>query len=340
MADPKDMWRCQMVNCGYVYDPDRGDKRHKIPAQSIHNASPRSDQPFVAINCGALPQSLLESELFGYEEGAFTGASRKGKPGLFELAHNGTLFLDEVAELDLRAQRRLLRVLETQRVLRISGTRNICVDVRIIAATNANLWERVKRNQFRADLFYRLSVLVVSLPPLRERQGDVEQLMRHFLAHAEGDVLRGQVMDPQAQEMLYNYAWPGNIRELRYFIHRLCATMPQTLDAATMRAELLMPFDCPRSPLQGNSANGAPCANGDSGADANPYAIAGSNAQDVSTKDPSTASPAHTPSAGDAERERIVQALHVCHGHQGKAALMLHMSRSTLFRKMRKFGIR
>ena len=303
-------------------------------AQSIHNASPRSDQPFVAINCGALPQSLLESELFGYEEGAFTGASRKGKPGLFELAHNGTLFLDEVAELDLRAQRRLLRVLETQRVLRISGTRNICVDVRIIAATNANLWERVKRNQFRADLFYRLSVLVVSLPPLRERQGDVELLMRHFLAHAEGDVLRGQVMDPQAQEMLCNYAWPGNIRELRYFIHRLCATMPQTLDAATMQAELLMPFDCPPSPLQGK------CANGAYGADANPCAIAGSTVHDLSAKYPSTTSLGHTPSAGEAERDRIVQALHACRGHQGKAALMLHMSRSTLFRKMRKFGIR
>ena len=309
-------------------------------AQSIHNASPRRDQPFVAINCGALPQSLLESELFGYEEGAFTGASRKGKPGLFELAHNGTLFLDEVAELDLRAQRRLLRVLETQRVLRISGTRNICVDVRIIAATNANLWERVKRNQFRADLFYRLSVLVVSLPPLRERQGDVERLMRHFLAHAEGDVLRGQVMDPQAQEMLCNYAWPGNIRELRYFIHRLCATMPDTLDAATMQTELLMPFECPRSPLHSNGANDASCVNGASGADANPCAIAGSTAQDVSTKDPFTTSPAHTPSAGEVERDRIVQALLACHGHQGKAALMLHMSRSTLFRKMRKFGIR
>ena len=153
-------------------------------------------------------------------------------------------------------------------------------------------------------------------------------------------MLRGQVMDPQAQEMLCNYAWPGNIRELRYFIHRLCATMPDTLDAATMQTELLMPFECPRSPLHSNGANDASCVNGASGADANPCAIAGSTAQDVSTKDPSTTSPAHTPSAGEAERDRIVQALLACHGHQGKAALMLHMSRSTLFRKMRKFGIR
>ena len=295
-------------------------------AQSIHNASPRCDQPFVAINCGALPQSLLESELFGYEEGAFTGASRKGKPGLFELAHNGTLFLDEVAELDLRAQRRLLRVLETQRVLRISGTRNICVDVRIIAATNANLWERVKRNQFRADLFYRLSVLVVSLPPLRERPGDVERLMRHFLAQAEGDVLRGQVMDPQAQEMLCNYSWPGNIRELRYFIHRLCATMPDTLDAATMQAELLMPFACSHSAVSG------PCREADTGPCAAEGPAAAASAAAIDS--------ARAPAAGEGERQRIEQALHACHGHQGKAALVLHMSRSTLFRKMRKLGIR
>lgn len=295
-------------------------------AQSIHNASPRRDQPFVAINCGALPQSLLESELFGYEEGAFTGASRKGKPGLFELAHNGTLFLDEVAELDLRAQRRLLRVLETQRVLRISGTRNICVDVRIIAATNANLWERVRRNLFRADLFYRLSVLVVSLPPLREREGDVEQLMRHFLTQTEGDVLRGQVIDPKALGMLQRYPWPGNIRELRYFIHRLCAAMPDTLDAATIEAELLMPFDCKQQPCP------------DVGALAGQAGISG---QPASTSgNPSGNFSGNPAPGGQGERERILHALHACHGHQGKAALMLHMSRSTLFRKLRKLGLR
>ena len=164
--------------------------------------------------------------------------------------------------------------------------------------------------------------------------------MRHFLAQAEGDVLRGQVMDPQAQEMLCNYSWPGNIRELRYFIHRLCATMPDTLDAATMQAELLMPFDCPRSPLQGFCANGVPSANGDSGTDANPCAIAGSTVQGESAKGPFTTSLAHTSATGEDERERIVLALQTCHGHQGKAALMLHISRSTLFRKMRKLGIR
>ena len=303
-------------------------------AQSIHNASHRCDQPFVAINCGALPQSLLESELFGYEEGAFTGASRKGKPGLFELAHHGTLFLDEVAELDLRAQRRLLRVLETQKVLRISGTRNICVDVRIIAATNANLWERVQRNQFRADLFYRLSVLVVSLPPLREREGDVEQLMRFFLAQAEGNVLRGQVVDPQALEMLRRYLWPGNIRELRYFIHRLCAAMPDTFDADTIEAELLMPFDCRQQPCPSFEAvAGSPDL---SGADFNRYDNSSATAPGQAVDSPLD----NADKGGQGERERIQQALHACRGHQSKAALMLHMSRSTLFRKMRKLGMR
>lgn len=149
--------------------------------------------------------------------------------------------------------------------------------------------------------------------------------MRHFLSQAEGDVLRGQVMDPQAQEMLYSYSWPGNVRELRYFIHRLCATVPDTLDAATMQAELLMPFDCQRSPLSapGHETDAGPCAG------ANPCA-AGTDSK----------GPAHVPAAGESERERIVQALQACYGHQGNAALMLRMSRSTLFRKMRKFGIR
>jgi len=274
-------------------------------AQSIHNAGPRRNEPFVAINCGALPQSLLESELFGYEEGAFTGASRKGKPGLFELAHKGTLFLDEVAELDLRAQRRLLRVLETQRVLRISGTRNICVDVRIIAATNASLWERVKRKQFRADLFYRLSVLVLALPPLRERVDDVEPLMRYFLERCAGEQLRGQVVDPMAIDMLRRYSWPGNVRELRYFIHRLCVSMPETMDAASLEAELLMPFHCHRAP-------------------------------DPAVEEPQTPPPPPT----SEEKERILCALRDCRGHQGKAANLLQVSRSTLFRKMRKLGIK
>lgn len=272
-------------------------------AQAIHNAGPRSQEAFVAVNCGALPQSLLESELFGYEDGAFTGASRKGKPGLFEMAHLGTLFLDEIGEMDLRAQQRLLRVLETQRVLRISGTRNIRVDVRIIAATNANLWERVRKGRFRADLFYRLSVLVLPLPPLRQRPDDIELLARHFFAEAEDDINALPPLDQEALEVLRNHPWSGNVRELRYFIQRLRVTGPAHLDAPTLKAELLPPL--------------------------HPQAA------------PSLQAPTpHADQEETDERSRIRAALEACHGHQGNAARLLQISRSTLFRKMRKLGLR
>ena len=268
-------------------------------AQSIHNASPRSQEAFVAVNCGALPQSLLESELFGYADGAFTGASRKGKPGLFEMAHMGTLFLDEIGEMDLRAQQRLLRVLETQCVLRISGTRNIRVDVRVIAATNADLWERVRKGRFRADLFYRLSVLVLSLPPLRQRPGDIELLARHFFDQDN----ESPPLDEKALAVLRAHPWAGNVRELRYFIQRLRITSPARLDAQTLKAELLPSFH----------PQAAPC--------------------------PQQAPPLSVPEETD-ERTRIRAALAACHGHQGNAARLLHISRSTLFRKMRKLGLR
>lgn len=270
-------------------------------AQAIHNASPRRGEPFVAINCGALPQSLLESELFGYEEGAFTGASRKGKPGLFELAHKGTLFLDEVGELDLRAQRRLLRVLETQKVLRISGTRNICVNVRIVAATNANLWDKVQRNLFRADLFYRLSVLLLTLPALRDRREDIMLLAHHFLDHADENSLSSSEFTADAVDMLRNYAWPGNVRELRYFIHRLCITAPSVLNAEAVQTELL-PFQS--LPVK---------------------------------RRPSLPSLEHQGKSD--EKESILLALGSCNGHQGNAAKLLQISRSTLYRKMRKHGL-
>src|SRR5690606_31795881 len=142
-------------------------------AQAIHNYSPRRDNPFVAINCGAIPESLLESELFGYEEGAFTGAKKGGKPGLFEIADRGTLFLDEITEMPMSLQVKLLRVLKEKEVVRIDGDRIINVDVKIIAATNGNIKERVDMGEFRKDLYYRLNVLPLYIPPLRERKEDI-----------------------------------------------------------------------------------------------------------------------------------------------------------------------
>ena len=152
----------------------------EIFAQAIHNASPRARGPFVAINCAALPENLLESELFGYEGGAFTGARKEGKPGLFELAHGGTIFLDEIGEMSLAVQARLLRILEEREVMRLGGDRVIPVDVRVIAATNKDLFHKVTQKSFRQDLFYRLCVLQLRLPPLRERLEDIPHLLERF----------------------------------------------------------------------------------------------------------------------------------------------------------------
>ncbi|WP_099188348.1 sigma-54 interaction domain-containing protein [Tepidibacter mesophilus] len=183
-------------------------------AQSIHNNSSRNNYQFVAINCGAFPESLLESELFGYEEGAFTGARKGGKPGLFELAHNGTLFLDEIGEMPIKLQQRLLRVLQEREVMRIGGDRLIKVNIRLIAATNRNLKEMVKKGDFREDLYYRLNVLPLKIPPLRNRKEDILIIMNEMkskLGYSFNLTVR-------AKEKLINHAWRGNIRELKNYI--------------------------------------------------------------------------------------------------------------------------
>lgn len=190
-------------------------------AQSIHNESPRKNGPFVAINCAALPQNLLESELFGYVEGAFTGATKKGKPGLFEMAHGGTIFLDEISEMNNYAQSRLLRVLQEKQVMRLGDDKYIPVDMRIIAATNKNLMELIKNGQFRQDLFYRLKVLTMMLPPLRNRHSDVKHLAHHFLEYYKRQHLKQLEITSTGHDYLAEYFWPGNVRELKSFIERL-----------------------------------------------------------------------------------------------------------------------
>lgn len=190
-------------------------------AQSIHNKSERKKGPFVAINCAALPSNLVESELFGYVEGAFTGAQKKGKRGLFEMAHRGTIFLDEISEMDKYAQSRLLRVLQEKQVMRLGDDKYIPVDVRVIAATNKNLKEQVKEGHFREDLFYRLKVLTITLPPLRRRSGDVAHLTHRFLEYYDAKHLKRLEITPDACNYLSEYTWPGNVRELMYFVERL-----------------------------------------------------------------------------------------------------------------------
>ncbi|HHW07033.1 MAG TPA: sigma 54-interacting transcriptional regulator [Clostridia bacterium] len=185
-------------------------------AQAIHNASERSHKPFVAINCGALPASLIESNLFGYVEGAFTGAKRGGAPGIFEQAQEGTIFLDEISEMELNLQAKLLRVLQEKEVTRIGGDKPIPVNVRVLASTNKDLEKMVREGKFRSDLYFRLNVVELKIPPLRERASDIPHLVMHFIR--KYNALLGKYVtdiEEEALEILVQYRWPGNVRELQ-----------------------------------------------------------------------------------------------------------------------------
>jgi len=193
----------------------------EVFAQAIHNASERKDAGFVAINCGAISESLIESELFGYDEGAFTGAKKNGHPGKFELANKGTLFLDEIGEMPMEMQVRLLRAIQEGSFTRVGGEKNIEVDVRIIAATNQDLEKLIERKKFRLDLYYRLNVIHIDIPPLRERLEDLANLIRFFMAR-KSKLLKKEIPELPAEtiEHMYRYKWPGNIRELENFIEK------------------------------------------------------------------------------------------------------------------------
>jgi transcriptional regulator, propionate catabolism operon regulatory protein len=190
-------------------------------AQSIHRASDRGSGPFVAVNCAALPETLLESELFGYVEGAFTGARRQGKPGLFELAHHGTIFLDEISEIPLSLQGRLLRVLQERQVARLGHDRVIPVDVRVLCATNRDLHQLVEEGFFRRDLYWRLNVLGLFIPPLRKRTGDIVPLIQHFLSSLSPATHQAISIAEDAILFVTQYPWPGNVRELKNLCERL-----------------------------------------------------------------------------------------------------------------------
>ncbi|MFR9144828.1 MAG: sigma-54 interaction domain-containing protein, partial [Lentihominibacter sp.] len=184
-------------------------------AKAIHYASPREDKPFITVNCGAIPENLLESELFGYEKGAFTGASEKGKEGKFELADGGTIFLDEIGDMPLHLQVKILHVLQNMRFDRVGGSKSIIVDVRVIAATNKDLEKLIEEDRFREDLYYRLSVIPLSIPPLRERKDDIKLLMYHFLRKYNSFMNKKiERFSPEVEELYTNHDWPGNVREL------------------------------------------------------------------------------------------------------------------------------
>lgn len=278
-----------------------------LVAKTLHYQSLRASEPFIAINCAAIPETLLESELFGYEKGAFTDA-RAQKRGIFELADKGTLFLDEIGEIPLMLQAKLLRVLEEQTFRRLGGLRDINLDLRVIAATNKNLREAVKEGAFRQDLYFRLNVIHITIPPLRERPEDIAALANFFVHHYNRKFKRQmEGISPEAMRMLLAHDWPGNVRELRNAIER--AMILEDSDFIT-------PPSLPRSISRLDSAAAAPAA----------------------------APPVPFPDAGlsleDNERRLIAAALEKTGGNQTQAAKLLRITRDTLRYKMKKFQIR
>ena len=198
----------------------------ELVARAIHQHSTRTGRPFVAVNCAAIPETLIESELFGHEKGSFTGATSM-KRGQFEQADGGTLFLDEIADMSLSTQAKVLRALQEQQFTRVGGTKLMKVDVRVLAASNKNLLKEIEKGTFRDDLYYRLNVVPIIVPPLRERREDIPLLIRHFMkVHAEEQGLRVKEVSPEAMAVFQQYDWPGNIRELRNLIERLMIMVP------------------------------------------------------------------------------------------------------------------
>jgi len=226
----------------------------ELVARAIHQQSSRRERAFVAVNCAAIPENLIESELFGHERGAFTGATAQ-KRGQFEQADGGTLFLDEIGDMSLNTQAKVLRALEEQQFTRVGGTKLIKVDVRVIAASNKDLAKEIEKGSFREDLFYRLNVLPIEVLPLRERKEDIPLLVGHFLhVHAEDQGLKVKDVTPDALETLQLYDWPGNIRELRNLIERLMIMVPGRVIEAAHAASFLQSRPATQSAPASSSA--------------------------------------------------------------------------------------
>ncbi|RQD72068.1 MAG: PAS domain S-box protein [Tindallia sp. MSAO_Bac2] len=213
----------------------------EIVAENIVKNSPRKDKPYVRVNCGAIPATLLESELFGYEKGAFTGASQKGKIGMFEQANGGTILLDEVADIPIELQVKLLRALQSREINRLGGTKPIKLDVRILAATNYNIEKMVKNGEFREDLYYRLNVVTITVPPLRNRKEDIPMLITHFINRFEKTHNIQKSISAKAIEILTKYQWPGNVRELENLIENLVVlTKDETITSDDLPEKIRM----------------------------------------------------------------------------------------------------
>lgn len=272
-------------------------------ARAIHDASPRKDKPFIAINCGAIPQSLFESELFGYESGAYTGAVKGGKPGKFEQAEGGTLFLDEIGELPLEMQVKFLRALQENEIYRIGGVVPRKVNVRIIAATNQVLEKMIEQGSFRNDLYYRLNIFSLPIPPLRERKGDLTLLVEEFLDEFSMKYHRPKMnISKEALEIMYQYHWPGNIRELRNILERLVVlTEGDAISGEDVRSIL---------------------------------AIDGLETSEHGMVDTLSSEKERL------EKKKIEEALRYTYGNKSAAAKLLGLSRATLYKKLKDYNIR
>jgi len=272
----------------------------EIIAQAIHNNSNRKSKPFIAINCAAIPRDLVESELFGYEGGAFTGAKKEGRPGKFELAEGGTLFLDEIESMPLEAQPKLLRILESNQLMRVGGNKIIPIDVRIISSSNQDLFLLAKEGKFREDLYYRINTVVINVPPLRERKDDIPILIRHFYNRIGSKAGNKTAIDKKALELFYNHDWPGNIRELENVVENaILLNKDHKITADTINEN-----------------------------------IKRSNTNNPNSKENNKAVPLM-----DLEKEALLRALKDVNGNISKASKILGIDRSTLYRKIKKYKI-
>jgi len=276
-------------------------------AKLVHNRSLRKAKPFVVVDCAALQESLLQSELFGHERGAFTGAD-KGKPGLFEVAHGGTIFLDEIGEISQATQVSLLRVLDNATFRHVGGTSEIHVDVRVLAATNRDLRAMVSKGLFREDLFYRMSTITLEIPPLRKRAGDIGLLARHFVAIRNERSGSRKAISAEALEVLCRHGWPGNVRELLHAVEAAVVVcegpevLPEHLPAA-VRASATAGIPAAMSAAAPTAPNGA------------------------------------LPTLLELEVAHIRRTLESCHGHRGQASKILGISERNLYRKLKEYRL-
>jgi DNA-binding NtrC family response regulator len=278
----------------------------ELVARALHDASPRKSEAFVSVHCAALPESLLESELFGHEKGAFTGAAQR-KPGRIELAHKGTLFLDEIGDVPRSVQVKLLRVIQERELTRVGGTQTIRVDVRIIAATHRDLDAMVAAGEFREDLFYRLAVVPIHIPPLRDRAGDAARLTRHFVVDCANALARARMsIDDDAVAALAAQPWPGNVRQLQNFVERLVVLADRdVITRADVERELARAPGVVRAPVV----------------------------------EPRSTDLSLDSNRKETERQTLVKALSQAGNNRTRAARLLEVSRRTLYNKLREHGL-